>query len=68
MACSRPSSDRGWVGGTISSIFLNIWDRFDAQVFLGVVLYNKKNISLPCYMAKNENNPRQSFDSLNKAF
>ena len=28
-------------GGTISSIFLKIGDRLDAQVFLGVVLYDK---------------------------
>ena len=28
-------------GGTISSIFLKIGDRLDAQVFLGVDLYNK---------------------------
>ena len=31
-------------GGTISSIFLKIGDRLDAQVFLGVVLYNKHGI------------------------
>ena len=30
-------------GGTNSSIFLNIWDIFDPQVFFGVVLYIKKN-------------------------
>ena len=28
-------------GGTISSMFLKIGDILDAQVFLGVVLYNK---------------------------
>ena len=28
-------------GGTNSSIFLNIWDTFGPQVFLGVVLYIK---------------------------
>ena len=31
-------------GGTNSSIFLKIGDRLDAQVFLGVVLYNKHGI------------------------
>ena len=29
------------IGGTNSSIFLSIWDRFDPQVALGVVLYIK---------------------------
>ena len=32
----------GW--GANSSIFLNIWDRFDTKEFLGVVLHIKKTI------------------------
>ena len=32
-------------GGTNSSIFLNIWNTFGPQVFLGVVLYIK-NINI----------------------
>ena len=36
-----PQEDHLGRGGTYSSIFLNIRNRFEPQVFLGVVLYTK---------------------------